>query len=92
MSERNFGIYPKGAPTMRLTIYYNADGSINSISGGGVVPIEKATMPAGEQRIEIDLPHIASNMGSAELVKRITDIADNYVVDVKSGSRGLLKK
>jgi hypothetical protein len=49
-------------------------------------------MSAGEQHIEIDRPNIPSNLDSAELARQIADIAENYVVDVKSVSPGLIKK
>lgn len=77
---------------MRATIYYNADGSINSIIAGDGPPTGKAKMQAGERSVEIDVPDVPSNIDSNELAKRIMDIAQNNVIDVKSVAPRLANK
>lgn len=77
---------------MRAMIYYNADGSINSIIAGDGPPTGKAKMQAGERSVEIDVPDVPSNIDSNELAQRIMDIAQNNVVDVKSVAPRLSKK
>jgi hypothetical protein len=76
---------------MRTTIYYNADGSINSIIAGDA-PSGKAQMQGGERSVEIDVPGITPDIEGNELAKRIMDIAQNQVVDVKSAAPRLAKK
>jgi hypothetical protein len=77
---------------MRATIYYNADGSISSIIAGNGPPLGKAKMQAGERSVEIDVPDVPPNIDSNELAKRIMDIAQNNIIDVKSVAPRLAKK
>ncbi len=77
---------------MRAMIYYNADGSINSIIAGDGPPTGKANMQAGERSVEIDVPDVPSNIDSHELAERTMDIVQNNVIDVESVTPRLAKK
>jgi hypothetical protein len=77
---------------MRATVYYNADGSISSIIAGSGPTSGKASMQSGVRAVEIDVPDIKPDIDSSELAKRINDIAQNQVIDVKSPAPRLAKK
>jgi hypothetical protein len=77
---------------MRANIYYNPDGSINSIIAGNQPASGKADVGAGERNIEIQIPDIAPDIDSGDLSKRLIDIAENQIVDIASAGPQLRKR
>lgn len=68
---------------MRLTVIHDASGRVSAIvaQGPNGVPAGPAQLEAGDRITEIDVPEITSELADDEVFARLSDLAENYIVD-----------
>ncbi|MFI1980276.1 hypothetical protein [Streptomyces wedmorensis] len=76
---------------MRVSVVHDEQGFISAlVASPPDAPVASLVPQAGERVTELDVPEVSAEGDPQEVVRRLTDVVENYRVD--TGSRALTPK
>ncbi|MCX4967266.1 hypothetical protein OHA98_21355 [Streptomyces sp. NBC_00654] len=70
---------------MRVSITHDAQGFITALAASPPdAPVASLTPQAGESVTELDVPEVSAEGDPQQIVERLTDLVENYRIDVRA--------